>query len=215
MKAENYVNDIVRKIQCGGKRKREIRRQLLAEIQIQVEQGNSLEDVIGQMGAVKEIAEGFNENLSEGERKRYARTRLLKFLVPIALAVLALVGAGYWFMPKAVDLSQSQYFDREALERKMQETVTLFNAGDYEALRAEAAPELQPYLTAEAMEDARKKTAADWGGFQQFGASDLLEVTQGNQHFAVGEIAVTYENVKVIFRLTYDEEMKLSGIYMR
>lgn len=215
MTAESYVNGIVKKIRCGGKRKREIRKQLLAEVRLRMEQGYSLQKVIGEMGSVKEIADSFNENIPDGDRKRYTKTRLLMLLLPIVLVLLALIGAGYWFMPKVTDIGQSRYFQQETVERKMQDTVTLFNAGDYDALQTEAVPELQPYLTAEALENAKQQTAAEWGEFQQFGAVYMQELTQGNRHYAVGEITAHYERVNVIFRLTYDETMKLTGLYMR
>lgn len=215
MTAEKYVNCIVRKIRCGSKRKREIRKQLLADIRMQTEQGARLEDVIRQMGAVDEIAESFNENISKAERRRYLTGKCLRIILPIVLILGVLMGAGYWFIPRTADISQSNCFEQEAVERKMQETITLFNAGDYEALRAEAIPQMQPHLNEEEMGSAREQTAADWGEFQRFGTVYMQELIQGNNHYVVGEITATYENVSVIFRLMYDENMKLAGLYMR
>lgn len=43
----------------------------------------------------------------------------------------------------------------------------------------------------------------------------MVEMAQGNQHFAVGEVTVAYENVSVTYRLTYDEDMLLAGLYVR
>lgn len=215
MTAERYVNSIVRKIRCGGKRKREIRKQLLADIHMQIEQGDLLEEVIRQMGPVKEIAESFNENMSKAENRRYLAGKCIKFLLPIVLVLCALIGGGYWLIPRAADIGQSNCFEQEAVERKMQETITLFNAGDYEALRTEAIPQMQLHLNEEEMGKAKEQTAADWGEFQRFGTVYMQEVIQGNNHYVVGEITATYENVSVIFRLMYDENMKLAGLYMR
>lgn len=215
MTAEKYVNSIVRKIRCGGKRKREIRKQLLADIHMQIEQGELLEDVIRQMGPVKEIAESFNESISKAEHRRYLVNKCLKILLPIVLVLGVLIVGGYWLIPRAADISQSDCFEQEAVERKMQETIILFNAGDYEALRAEAIPQLQPHLNEEEMGNAREQTAADWGEFQRFGTVYMQELIQGNNHYVVGEITATYEKVSVIFRLMYDEDMKLAGLYMR
>ena len=43
----------------------------------------------------------------------------------------------------------------------------------------------------------------------------MAEVIQGGRHFAVGEMTVTYENVSATYRLTYDENMRLAGLYVR
>lgn len=215
MTAESYVNGIVKKIHCGGSRKKEIKKQLLADIHMQTEQGTALEEVIEQMGSAQEIADSFNEELSKAERRKYSWNRILKICIPIAAVLLVLIWAGYWFLPKGADLSQSDYFEQETVERKMQETVTLLNAGDYETLCRKAIPEMQPYLTEEGMEKIMEQIADDWGEFRQFGAIYTQELIQGKNHYAVGEITVAYENVNVIFRLTYDTDMKLAGLYIR
>ena len=50
MDEKRYVNAVARKLKCGGKRKREIKRQLLADIQARKNQGERLEDIISRMG---------------------------------------------------------------------------------------------------------------------------------------------------------------------
>lgn len=61
----------------------------------------------------------------------------------------------------------------------------------------------------------RRTLSDDWGERKQFGAVYMVEVIQGNSHLAVGEMTVTYENVSVTYRLTYDEDMRFAGIYVR
>ena len=70
-------------------------------------------------------------------------------------------------------------------------------------------------LNAETMDGVKEMLSDDWGERKQFGAVYLAEVIQGNRHFAVGEITVTYENVSATYRLTYDKDMRFSGIYVR
>ena len=71
------------------------------------------------------------------------------------------------------------------------------------------------YNREEAMAEVKKQISDDWGERQQFGTVYMSEIEQKNQHFAVGEIMVVYENVSVVYRLTYDEEMRLAGLYIR
>ena len=70
MNAKKYVNAIVRKIKCNGKKKKEIKKQLLMDINMRMKQGERLEEIISQMGTVKEIADGFNENISLKEQQK-------------------------------------------------------------------------------------------------------------------------------------------------
>lgn len=215
MDEKRYVNAVARKLKCGGTRKREIKRQLLADMQARKNQGERLDDIISRMGKVEEIAEGFNENISVEERKRYARNRVLKIVIPIALALFFLGMAGYWLFPKTVDIEKSRYFDKEEVEAAMKETVELLDAEEYATLQENAIPQMQSLLNAETRKSMRETLSDDWGERRQFGAVYLVEVVQGNRHLAVGEMTVTYENVSVTYRLSYDEDMRFAGIYVR
>lgn len=215
MDEKRYVNAVARKLKCGGTRKREIKRQLLADMQARENQGERLDDIISRMGKAEEIAEGFNENISVEERKRYARNRVLKIVIPIALALFFLGMAGYWLFPKTVDIEKSRYFDKEEVEAAMKETVELLDAEEYVALQENATAQMQSLLNAETRESMRETLSDDWGERRQFGAVYLAEVVQGNRHLAVGEMTVTYENVSVTYRLSYDEDMRFAGIYVR
>ena len=215
MDAQKYVKAIARKIKCSGKKKKEIKKQLMTDIQMRIKQGEQLEEIISQMGTVREIAEGFNENISEEEQKRFVRNRVLKIVVPVITVLILLVLLVYWMLPKSFDIAKSKYFNEEQVEAAMKETIELLDAGDYAALQERADSQMQSVLNDETMEQARGLLSDDWGQRQQFGAAYMAELVQGNKHFAVGEITVTYENVSATYRLTYDEEMRLSGIYVR
>lgn len=215
MDAKKYVNAIAGKVRCSGKKKKEIKKQLLMDIQTRIEQGESLDEIISQMGTAKEIAESFNENISEKEQKQYSRNKVLKIVIPI-LAVLAfLLLFLYWMLPKTCDIDQSRYFNREQVENTMKKTIELLDEEDYAALQENADPRMSSLLNAETMDGVKEMLSDDWGERKQFGTVYLAEVIQGNRHFAVGEITVTYENVSATYRLTYDKDMRFSGIYVR
>ena len=215
MDAKKYVNAIVRKIKCDGKKKKEIKKQLLTDIHVRMKQGEQLEEIISQMGAVKEIADSFNENISLEEQKRYVRNKVMKIAISIIAVLIFLISFVYWMFPKSFDIEQSKYFDKDQVETAMKETIELLDAGDYVALQESVTPKMQTLLNAETMDDVKGMLSDDWGERKMFGAVYMVELIQGSGHFAVGEITVTYENVSVTYRLTYDEDMRLSGIYVR
>ncbi len=215
MDEKRYVNAVARKLKCGGKRKKEIKRQLLSDIQMRENQGERLEEIISRMGKAEEIAESFNESISAKEQRRYARNRVLKIVIPIVLALTFIAVSVYWIFPKTVDIEKSRVFDKEEVEAAMKETVELLDAEEYAVLQENAIPQMQSFLNAETRESIRETLSDDWGERKQFGAVYMAEVIQGNTHLAVGEMTVTYENVSVTYRLTYDEDMRFAGIYVR
>ena len=139
----------------------------------------------------------------------------MKIAIPIIVMLVFLILFVYWMLPKSFDIEQSRYFNREQVEAAMKETIELLDAGDYIALRESAIPQMQALLNAETMNDVKGALSDDWGERKLFGAVYMVELIQGNNHFAVGEITVTYENVSATYRLTYDEDMRLAGIYVR
>lgn len=97
----------------------------------------------------------------------------------------------------------------------MKNTVDLLDDGDYTSLQENSSPQMQSVLNAETMENAKGQVDDNWGARNQFGKVYMVEIVQFNKHYAVGEITVSYDNTNVTYRLTYDEDMKLCGLYMR
>lgn len=215
MNANQYVNAVIKKIKCNGRKKEEIKRQLLTDIDMRMGQGERLEEIISEMGSVQEIADSFNETISPTEQKKYRRNKALKIILPIAAALILLSVFLYWMFPKGRDIEQSKYFDKAQVEAAMKETVTLLDEGASDALLENAIPQMQQYLDQAGIKKIKAVMSDDWGERQSFGAVYMTELVQGNQHLVVGEITVTYENISVIYRLTYDKDMKLAGLYVR
>lgn len=215
MNEKQYVNAIARKIKCSSARKKEIKKQLLTDIAMRTEQGESFEAIRSDMGSIPEIAGSFNESIPQKEQKQYFRNKILKIVIPVFLLLAALLALLYWLMPKGTELADSKYFDQEQVEAAMQHTIELLDAENYAALQESASPQMSAVLNQEQMDAARSNIPGDWGERKQFGTAYMAELSQGNAHFAVGEITVTYENASVTYRLTYDSDMRLSGLYLR
>lgn len=215
MNTEQYVNKIVREIRCGSRKKKEIRKQLLADINFRLEHRELPEDIMEQMGTVKEIADSFNEGLSAGERRKYKRTKILWIAVPVLAVLILLTVYLYRLIPRSIAIEESAYFDKAGVEKEMKRTVELLDAEDYAALQADCIEEMKPFLSKEEMDKVKVRVSEDWGSRQSFGTIYMVELIQGGKHFAVGEITVFYENVSVVYRLTYDQDMRFAGVYIR
>ena len=215
MNEKQYVNAIARRIKCSGPKKKEIKKQLSADIALRTRQGESAQDIISRMGSVAEVADSFNETIPAAEQKQYLRNRLLKILLPVLLVLLFLVLTVSWILPKGKDIADSKYFNQEQVEAAMKYIVELLDTGDYAALQENSIPQMQSVLNEERMEQVKNDLSEDWGARRQFGAAYIAELEQQNAHFAVGEITVTYDNISVTYRLTFDSNMRLAGLYVR
>ena len=215
MNAQQYVNAIVKKIKCGRKRKNEIRKQLLADFELRASQGEKPEEIVENMGRADEVAAGFNESISDVEKKKYAREKIGLAAGIAVAAILVLATLIFRMLPKTADISESKYFSQNQVESAVKNTLELWNAEDYEAMRTNATEQMKPLLDKENMGEIRNQIAEDWGELRQTGQIYVTEVAQGSAHYAVAEVTVTYEKVSVIFRLSYDEDMRLGGLYIR
>lgn len=144
-----------------------------------------------------------------------AQKKRKRTLISIAAVILALSIVTYIKMPKRKDISKSEYFTEQQVKDALEETVGLLDAGDYEALRQNSSSEMQQVFQEETIESAKEQIAASWGGRQRFDNMYVTELVQQSKHFAIGEVTVTYEQVSVTYRITYDEEMKIAGLYMK
>lgn len=215
MTAEKYVNAIVKNIQCGLSRKKEIKKELLSDIRMQTEQGRELGEIMEQMGSIQEIANSFNENMPQEEIRQFKRNRVVKAAAIVVVLLAVIAGGIYWYLPKTTTLEKSRYFTEEQVLQAMQETITWIDDKEYAALQEHAIDKMKAYFTEEEFESIKKQIYDGWGERQGFAVYGVMELSQMGTHYAVGEIQVIYENVSVIYRLTYDKDMKLAGLYIR
>jgi len=216
MNVNQYINKIAKEIKCSGAKKKEIKKQLLSDIELRQQQGEKAEDIFLQMGSVREIADSFNENLSEKEKKSYSRMKMWKRLLEIAAVLIVLIAISlYWFVPRNVDIEKSAYFDKTRVKEAVINTVELLDTGDYDLVLEDAVDRMKTEEVKEALMGAKAQIAEDWGAPLSYGNAYIAEMVQQGHHFAIGQITVQYENVSVTYTITYDEDMKLAGLYMR
>ncbi|MCI5711811.1 MAG: DUF3887 domain-containing protein [Roseburia sp.] len=215
MTAEQYVNRIGKKIKCSGKKKKEIKRQILSDVLVAMENGETVDDIMKHMGSIDEVAFEFNQNLSEEEQKTYARARKRNRILTILGIVIVLFGLIYWMLPKTAEIESSGVFAKDALENQTKWVIEKLDNNDFEALETESIGEMKKALNPEVIEDARRQVGSDWGEIQSFGDFYMSEIRQRGQRYAVVQVAVMYENVEVTYTITFDENMKLAGLYMK
>lgn len=215
MTAQTYVNQIVRRIKCSRGKRKEICRQLLADIQEEIDQGLSLDVIMLRMGEPAAIAEEFNQNLSEQERRTYKRKSFAKLTAGIVAVLAMVLLAAIWFLPFGLRFGSSGLFTQEEVETCSKEVIRLLDAKDYEALQACAAENIQDILTEAVIGPAKEQVSANWGEFREFGKCYLSEQWIRGRTRAVAQINAAYEHIVITYTLFFNADLKLSGLYMK
>ena len=106
-------------------------------------------------------------------------------------------------------------FDVKVVEQHVMATIARFEREDITALQLEATQELRPHLTAAQVTGAKAEFVPKWGARTGVGKPLMTAGKEGDKWYVICEIAVGYKETAVIYRLSYDENMKLAGFLVR
>lgn len=215
MSAEKYVKDIVSKIKCSGTKRKEIETQLLSDISMRMGQGETLEQIMESMGTAQEIADAFSQDMSETERKTQRKKKIGIIIAAIVIGVFLLFAYVWWIFPKSLNIKDVESVSEEAIDSQVETVVTLLNENDFESLRGMSIDEIQKVLTQENIDKARNLISDDWGEMLIIGSTYEQGIRQKGRVFIVTQTDVMYENVSVTYTITFDEDLRLAGVYMR
>lgn len=215
MNADMYVKKIVSKIHCSTARKRDIKKQLLAEINERVSGGELLSDVISRMGSVNEVADSFNENIADLEKRKYRIQKVIKIALPILLVIAIIIALAIWLLPKTNSIEESTIFSKKELDESLLEVIQLLDDDDYSKLQEMATSQMATVLDADSMKEIKAKMCDDFGNRTSVGTIYEQEIVQQGKHFAVCQVCVSYEKVNITYTISFDDDMKLAGVYMK
>lgn len=215
MSAEKYVKDIVSRIKCSGSKKKEIKAQLLSDISMRMQQGELLDAIIESMGSAQEIADAFSLDMPESERKIYRKKKIGVIVAAIVIGAFLLCAYVWWVFPKSLNIKDVESVTEEAVDAQVETVVALLNENDFETLRAMSVDEMQNVLTQEIIDKAREPISSDWGEMLMIGSTYAQGIKQKGRVFIFTQTDVMYENVGVTYTITFDENLKLAGVYMR
>lgn len=131
--------------------------------------------------------------------------------------VLLVILVGYQILPKSSEIGSSGVFETQTVEKTAKQVVQKLSDGEFDDLQDMAIDSMKSTLTQEVMEQAREQIAdgKEWGNFLSIGDVYMAEVKQKGQLFAVTEMSVSYENTAVTYRISFDKDMRLAGLYLR
>ena len=102
------------------------------------------------------------------------------------------------------------------VEEKTKEVIELVSNNDYQTLRDEyAVEEMKEVLNEEYMLEAKNMINDNWGELKKIGTVYVVEVAQNNVNYTVVQVNATYDNLSIAYTITFDDELKLAGVYFR
>ncbi|MDE7324273.1 MAG: DUF3887 domain-containing protein [Lachnospiraceae bacterium] len=215
MTAERYVKEVGKLLKCRASRKKEIKRQLLSEINSTVSKGENLEDVLGRMGIPWDYANRYNDNFDKAERRAAKRERTLKIWGIVLLVIAVLIAAIYWKLPKWSDISESTVFSEEQVKAQAEEIIRLYSSNDFQAVTAYMNEDMKQVLNAATLQYTKSQMKEEFGELLAFGNMYASEAKQNGERYAMVQVSVSYANTSVTYTITFDEEMKLAGFFVK
>lgn len=174
-----------------------------------------MEQIMESMGTAEEIAEAFEQNLSKADKKAYKRRRILMTIGSIVLMLLLLCLFVWWYIPKAVDIGGDDRFRQERVSAEVEKVIELLDENDYESLQEISAEKIRAMLNQETVGGVKDVISTDWGERQSIGNVYIGGVKQKGKLLIVTQVDAVYENVSVVYTISFDENMELAGLYMR
>lgn len=146
------------------------------------------------------------------EEKRKARN---KRIISIAVVLFLVCIGVYWIMPKSFEIGTSGYFEKEKVIESAKKVIELLNENDLEGLKEISTEKMQGSIHTGAIDSVREEISKDWGEFVSIGEeSYMTEVKQKGKYMAAIQKVVSYENIDVIYTISFDKEMKMAGLHM-
>lgn len=208
---KRYINQIIRKLKCSKKRRDEIKKQLLSEM----ESCEGPQDAINRMGNPDEIAEEFNSSFSEEEKKAYKKEKRMKIFGSILLILVVIGGIIFWALPKQIWIEDSKIFEKDIVMEQAEIVVEHLDADDYDALREMSDEKMKEFLTTHDLQSDKELLGTDWGEQESIGNVYIVELTQYGRKSAVVQMHVQYENQNVMYTIYFNTNMELEGLWMR
>lgn len=143
----------------------------------------------------------------------------------VGTAAILCIGMSYMLIDKLwkptpnntkADIKTEESYDRAYVESLTEEIIVLLDAEDYKTLQEEyASDEMKSYMTKEVIGEAKSAVSDNWGEFVSNGNIYSGEVIQNGEKFIIVQVNTMYENVSVTYTITFDDEMRVAGIFMK
>lgn len=134
----------------------------------------------------------------------------MKKLITIILTILMIVSLS------GCSKKLPEQYDEETLLNAAIETIKIANERDYEALAKTVREDLYTDELADQIKDGWDKKLSEAGEYQEYQRyQTTYTVDDDDYEYAVIAIICKYENDTLTYTLSYDEDYRLVGLYMK
>lgn len=216
MNQDKYIKIVLKNINCSKKDKLKIKEDLKSDISIALANGETWLEIMERLGSPKELADDLNENFDYPVKSNSKRNLFIGIFVGIvAVAVVVIMSCLFnYFVPESYPINESKIFDENTLNEQVQVVVNCLNADDYDELMNMSNDLIKQSLSHEDLKSAIK-TLGELGDFKSITRTNFVEVKNRGEVMAVGEVVVLYDQKSVTYTISFDEDMKLVGLYMK
>lgn len=131
----------------------------------------------------------------------------VKLFLGVFLLSVALVGCS--------SSKLSEDFDEAKVKSSAQEIVDLTCSGEYDKIIDKMNDEMKAAITAEQLKEGWNPMLTKLGKFESISKEAVVGKEIDGEDVATVVEIVKFENGKAQFTITYDKDMKLSGLYMK
>lgn len=222
MNKGKYIKEMEKALLCKKEKREEICKDLMSDIEVAMEQGESWEEVERRMGTPQELAAEFNENLAPEDTTEVQKTPARSnkkvvglMLVLVAAVVIVTVIRVMSTIPKQAPIGSSGLFAEEAVRSQSMAVIEVVQEENWDALLNDYAAEiLRSNVNEKSITEARK-LLGEWGEYEKVTSEYMQEIASDDDTYALVQMVVLYEEKSITFTLTFDADMKLAGIYMK
>lgn len=215
MTAEQYVRDVGKLLKCRASKKKEIKKQLLSEINSAVAKGETLEEVLKRMGIAWDCAIRYNDNFDRAERRAAKRERILKIWMIVLLAIVAVFAFSYRNLPRWSDISESTVFSEGKVKAEAEALIRLYSDNDFQAVTEHMNADMRKAMNASTLQYTKSLVKEEFGTLQSIGDMSVSEADQNGKKYAMVQVDVSYSDINVSYTITLDEDMRLAGFYVK
>ena len=213
MNKEQYVRQVTRHLNASRLEKKRIQQDLLSDIDVAIEAGESWDEVLKRWGPAQEMAQELSENMDLPSKKT-DKGLIIGILSGVVGVIVIGVVLTHLLAPQQISLKDSQHFDEEVVYQQAQRVIESMNNADFDAIYDLSNAKMQEALsTAELKENWESLHAGSFQEISRYYSAEIDSQLQGD--YAVCEVLVTYSNQPVTFTISFDTDMKLAGFYMK
>lgn len=214
MNKEKYINNVLKNINCSKNDKVKIKEDLNSDIAVALDSGESWVEIKKRLGSPEELASELNENFDYPVRSNSKRNIFIGVFIGVTVVILSIVLLFNYFVPKSSSIDESKIFDIEVLNQKVELVIDCLNTDNYEQLMTISNDLMKQSLSYEELNSAIL-SLGELGDFKSITRTNFSEVKNKKEIMAVGEIVALYEQKSVTYTISFDEDMKLAGLYMK